>query len=142
MMYTTALFMMTFSVVAPALKDKTPPAQAKIPVGEWEIVELTANGMNLKNVIGNLGAMTMKIDEKSMTINIAGQVQTVELVWDLLATPPTLKEAKMGGMGIFKVEGDTLTMCMNEQSGAAPKDFVANGKMSLIVLKKLNRTGK
>jgi uncharacterized protein (TIGR03067 family) len=138
-MFTQTVLTLALVVAAPTLKEKDKEKASKIPIGEWEVTEFTQNGMDLVQLLGKI---TIKIDEKSLTMIVMGKDHTVDVEWDVSKTPAVMTEKKMNMKGIFKVEKDVLTFCLNDTPGGeTPTEFTSGkgSKLSLMVLKKITK---
>jgi uncharacterized protein (TIGR03067 family) len=129
---------------APALKDKEKPPTI---VGEWEVESITTNGR--QSAVGGGLRYTFTVDgkwlihrdgiESSPTINRG-------FTADAKPNPPTvdLTTSRPGGpesrlIGIYKVDGDTLTICGTRAKGAdRPTRFEAptGSGITIYVLKR------
>jgi uncharacterized protein (TIGR03067 family) len=135
-----SLLILALAVAAPGLKDKPPPGIE----GEWAIESRIVDGQP------DAAAKTdhIKVADGRWTI-LQPDGRKLEWVLDLdpAAKPPTLtlfqadNPARKGPAemsGIYKVDGDTLTICYVFE-GARPTEFgsVAGSKARLMTLRRV-----
>jgi uncharacterized protein (TIGR03067 family) len=144
-MYASALVGLAVLVAAPAPKE----APKKDPgiVGEWIAEKMVAGGMEMPLPPGGTATFIFaadgklivregpkeKPDEASYTVDTKKSPAEIDLI-------PPAKE-KMGNMpGIFKIEGDTLTLCFTFM-GERPKSFEspAGATTMLMTLKRVKK---
>jgi uncharacterized protein (TIGR03067 family) len=128
-----ALMLFTACTVnAPVLKDKAPPA----PIGEW-IVESAESDTVESDLVG----VRVTIEERQLTFAGDGVDDVFVVIFssnhgvgqiDLISKtdgPPLT--------GIYKIEGDKLSLCINESRELdRPTQFKAAKDVARIVLKK------
>src|SRR5262245_13302091 len=143
-MYASALVGLAVLVAAPAPKE----APKKDPgiVGEWIAEKMVAGGMEMPLPPGGNPTFNFtadgklivkegpkeKPDEASYTVDTKKSPAEIDLI-------PPPKE-KVGNMpGIFKIDGDTLTICITFM-GERPKSFEsAGGTTMLMTLKRAKK---
>lgn len=125
-MYASALVGLAVLVAAPAPKD-TPKKDPGI-VGEWIAQEMVAGGLKVSMPAGNFtfqfapdGKLIVKEPTKAKpeesTYSVDAKKTPNEI--DLIPLP---QEKTPTMPGIFKIEGDTLTICFTPM-GERPKSF-------------------
>lgn len=126
------LFGLAVGVSAPALKD--PPRNASDIIGEWVVESVTIRGTQRQTA--NL-VYTFTKDGKWIIHRDDNEVPTVHRTYtsNPKALPPTveLMSSMKGGdisrrEGIYKVEGDTLTICVAEAGKARPEKIESNAR--------------
>jgi len=138
-MSSTLLLGLVVVVGAPAPKDKVDPSRIE---GDWKLTEYIQAGREEPERTG----IVFRIgDGKFLTI---GQKEQVDYNLDAKTDPPSIdllppKNVKEGIiLGIYKVDGDTLTICFTKGAGAdRPKKFESPADAK-IVLMKLKRVKK
>jgi uncharacterized protein (TIGR03067 family) len=147
-MATTLLLGLAVGLGAPALKD--PPKKAATVAGEWEVVSMTTGGRAAG--VGTDLRYTFT-DDGRWLIHRDGQEVGPQLrrgfVVDPKPDPPTVdlisNSAAANGprlIGIFKIEGDTLTICGTRQKGAErPTKFDSpdGSQIAVYVLKRVKK---
>jgi uncharacterized protein (TIGR03067 family) len=136
------LLALSITAAAPGPKDgkKDPPAL----VGEWAAEALTEDGKPVNVPPGTTWAFTA--DGKSV-LTIGDVVGTTESAYtvDAKKDPPHVDKAtgpKGSALrGIYKVEKDTLTLCLVEADRDRPTAFEApaGSKVVLVTLKRLKK---
>ena len=135
------LLSIALAVAAPGVKD--PPKKKDLPTvhGEWTVESIMIGGMVLpRQQAGGLdtfqfspdGTMTVRTSAGGVPKNETGRYKLdetknpaeIDLVPDAAANEPTM-------LGIFKFEGDTLTLCVGEKRPA--KFETVAGELSIIV---------
>lgn len=128
-MQATLLLVAALGFGAPALKD--PPKKPHNIVGEWVVESMMSAGKArpltgdpLKYVFTSDGKWIVyrgerKIggDERRCFTDAKKDPPTIDLIIDV----SDMESRKT--LGIYKVEGDTLTLCMGRVNGDRPKNF-------------------
>ena len=143
----TVVWMAALTVVAPALKDKPKPA-ADV-AGEWQLESSTVNGR--KGVLSGNLVYTFTKDGKWLIERngkpTPGPVNR-GFKTDPKANPPTvdlMSNTAANGtllLGIYKVEGDTLTICGRRGNDVErPTNFDASegSRMTVYILKRAKK---
>jgi uncharacterized protein (TIGR03067 family) len=141
-MNTSLVFGVALVVSAPALKD--PPRNPRDIVGEWVVESVTVRGQerpssNLNYIFTKDGKWIIHRDDK--------ETPNVNRVYKCnpRAFPPTLEliASSNGGAagpreGIYKLDGDKLTMCVAASGNARPEKFesTADNGQTIYVLKR------
>jgi len=129
----------SLAIAAPGLKD---PPKPKAPVGRFTIDRWEVDGVVVNRP--DLASYVMRHEATSVTLELNGR--------DVKSETVTFSEA--GGVGqadfrsedgspakkaIWKLEGDTLTICESEAGGERPTDFSSGhgSKRTLWVLKRI-----
>jgi uncharacterized protein (TIGR03067 family) len=121
-------------VVAILLVAADPPTDAakndlsKIQ-GEWVVQQAQRNGKDAPEKARE--SIKIKIDGSKITISDAQSVrdETAEITLDPSKSPATidLKPSRPGGEelvpGIYKLDGEMLTLCWTKQGGGRPTEF-------------------
>jgi uncharacterized protein (TIGR03067 family) len=132
---------------APALKEKEKPPTLE---GEWEVQSVTSNGnMTLNSsglrytftgdgkwLIQRNGAESSPTLNRGFTSDPKQNPPTVDLITNVAA----VNGSRL--LGIFKIEGDTLTICgTRTKGGERPTKFEApeGSGLTLYVLKRANK---
>ena len=140
-MYASVLVGLAVLVAAPAPKEV--PKKDPGIIGEWVVQKMVVGGMDLPAPPGGQGTFNFtadgklivkegakeKPDEATYTVDTKKSPAEIDLI-------PPPKE-KVGNMpGIFKIDGDTLTICFTFM-GERPKSFEsAGGTTMLMTLKR------
>jgi uncharacterized protein (TIGR03067 family) len=137
----TALFA-ALLVAAPAVKAKPTPDDV-VPTGEWVIVKLEQAGNDL---LQGLGTLTLTFQDRTAVVRLGKLEFPVGVTFDPTARPKEINVTPdMSGAshlaGIYKIEGDTLTICLGDKVGSPrPTEFKADGPdAGLIVLKRAKK---
>jgi uncharacterized protein (TIGR03067 family) len=125
---TPTLLALVLAVAAPVTKDKEPPKKEPTIVGEWAGEKAEAAGMALPVPVGG---MTMEFKgDGTLVIKDAGKppeearytADPKKEPAEIDLTPPAAGGKVEKLAGIYKVEGDTLTLCL-AAVGERPKKF-------------------
>jgi uncharacterized protein (TIGR03067 family) len=128
-------------VSAPTIKD--PPKKESTIVGEWLIENTTSNGNpqrthpSIRYEFTTDGQLVARRDDAPTSVSYYKV--------DSKADPPTIdvgnKADALVGLGIFKLEGDTMLWCVSFDNDKRPKAFeAANGsRQMLVVLKRVKK---
>ena len=136
-MYASVLVGLAVLVAAPAPKD--PPKKDPGIVGEWVAEKMMAGGMELPVPKGGFtflfaadGRLTVQEGTKEKPDEATYSVDPKKNPAEIDLTPPA--QDKVGTMaGIFKIEGDTLTLCFTIM-GERPKGFESPaGAMTMLM---------
>ena len=125
-------------VAAPAPKEaKKAPLTL---VGDWSIESVTVLGMLLP---AEKTRKTISFSADGTTVTLGGNVVTpdVSKFTHDPKTSPAQIDLEKGGMkyaGIYKIEGDLLTMCLTFQ-GERPGNFTATDKTMLYTMKRVKK---
>jgi uncharacterized protein (TIGR03067 family) len=139
---TPALLVMAVTLAAPAAKDAKKDLLTL--VGEWAAESAVEEGKPSNPPPGTTWNFTA--DGKSI-LTIGGGLGTTESTYttDAKKTPAEV-DVPNGPKGtplrgIFKVDGDTLTLCMVDKDQERPKSFesAATSKAILITLKRIKK---
>jgi uncharacterized protein (TIGR03067 family) len=128
-MQATMLLFAALALGAPALKD--PPKRPTSIIGEWVVESIVSAGTaepqpgeRLKYVftvdnkwIVYRGERKLGDDRLGFVTDIKKDPSTIDLINDI----SDQKSRKT--LGIYKVEGDTLTLCIGRVNGDRPKNF-------------------
>lgn|SRR5262245_2337212 len=126
-MQSTLLLAAAMAVSAPAPKD--PPQKPNDLTGEWVLKQITISGAipppsNLLFNFGPDGKWIVFRDGNEVVTTARGykfdpkaDPPTVELISDISSENITRRE------GIYKIEGDTLTMCVAKAKDPRPTKF-------------------
>jgi uncharacterized protein (TIGR03067 family) len=140
---------LSLAIAAPALKD--PPKNANDLTGEWVVESSTANGRprpagreSQRYFFASDGTWTVFRGERKLSGDRAYRV-------DVTTDPPNISlkydAAEQDGpeaLGIFKVVGDTLTLCYSRTGGARrPTTFESpeGSGVNLMILKRAKPKG-
>jgi uncharacterized protein (TIGR03067 family) len=126
-MQPSLLLGLSLVVGAPGLKDR--PAKQDSIEGEWAIVSRIIGGREDAKASGSSADFRITAD-RWVLLNPGGASNESELKLDSSAKPPTLTTSPLGGapaagghlIGIYKLEGDMLTICYVFQ-GERPTKF-------------------
>lgn len=133
-MYSSLLVALAISVGAPATKDskKDPPS----PVGVWVAEKGTRDGDDRAVTAGSV-TVEFTADGKVSLQEGSKRVGPVEYRLDPKRSPAEIDVKEMEMVGIYKVDGDTLTLCMGD-GGKRPTEFAspAGSKALLLTLKR------
>src|SRR5947209_1529799 len=119
-MYSSVLLGLAVTVGAPVTKEKEPPKKEPAIVGEWEGVKAVAGGKDMPVPEGGIrfeftadGKLIIHEGKKDRPDTGTYTVDTKKDPAELDMIPPMDKKvaAPPNIPGIFKVEGDTLTLC-------------------------------
>lgn len=130
-------------VAAPGLKD--PPKKGGSIVGEWEPVSLSMGGKTLSTVPAGM-RYEFTADGKWITRREGSDSKSpaLEFKFDPKPSPATIDvtstTAARNLTGIYKLEGDTLTICWTRDS-ERPKEFESpdGSRAMLMVLKRAKK---
>ena len=138
---TTAAALAGLLLGVPAPKEEDPvKAEMKALEGTWQVIDLQENGrpvgekdLVLVIVDGKLEVLSGGQLSKAYTITIdpAKKPKTI----DLTSTKDKDRQAR----GIYKLEGDQLTICLEEGTDKRPADFKSGEKRSLVSVKRVKR---
>jgi uncharacterized protein (TIGR03067 family) len=133
-MYSSLLVALALSVGAPATKDaKTDPPSL---VGVWVAEKGTRDGDDRAVAAGSL-AIEFTADGKVSVQEGSKRAGPVECRIDPKRSPAEIDVQEMEMVGIYKVDGDTLTLCLGD-GGKRPTEFAspAGSKALLLTLKR------
>jgi len=128
-MYTSLLVGLAVTVGAPVTKEKDPPKEAAI-VGEWEGTKAVAGGKEMPVPEGGIrfeftadGKLIIHEGKKDQPDTGTYKVDTKKDPAELDMIPPVNQKvaAPPSIPGIFKVDGDTLTLCFSKGPEATTK---------------------
>jgi uncharacterized protein (TIGR03067 family) len=124
---------------AAAAKEEAPKGEAKI-VGTWAYGSVETGGQKVPEEQLKEAQMSFTADSK-FTANARGKKMAGTYKLDPAKRPAEITTRNDDGKthnGIYKLDGDTLTICMPEEDGAdRPTEFAtAKGKVVLVVLKR------
>ena len=127
---TPALMALGLPVAAPGLKDpplKSPPSL----VGEWAIQKRVVGGQADDVLAG--ATLAFRADGTTDYLGLTRTPPEMEFAAPLVSSAP-------GQAGIFRVEGDTLTLCLTE-AGDRPTRFESptRSRVKLIVLQRVKK---
>jgi RNA polymerase sigma factor (sigma-70 family) len=136
-------------VLAPVWHDtaEAPPAKPAGDLdrlqGTWEIVSAEHGGRQVPEE--HVKGATLQFRDKTATLSMMGQTQTVEIELHPDRDPKAIDMTETQGgekllhLGIYKLEGDTLTVCKSHPPQERPTKFATEGGgmwPALFVLKK------
>jgi uncharacterized protein (TIGR03067 family) len=135
------------TVSAPALKEK-PKATADEPTGEWEMQSTTVSGRQsvingqLVYAFTKEGKWVTRRDGQELATGLDRRVE-----FDAKAAQPTIElilnpqVATSRYQGIYKIEGDTLTICASRGKVERPTTFESpeGSGITLYVLKRVKK---
>ncbi|MSR53140.1 MAG: TIGR03067 domain-containing protein [Gemmataceae bacterium] len=116
-MYSTLLLGLAVAVGAPGAKD--PPKKEAAIVGEWLTISLSAGGMDLPQPKDKELRFTFAADGK-LTVLDDKMTEVSTYTVDAKKSPaeidmtPVADSKDLPIMEIFKIDGDTLTLCVVE----------------------------
>jgi uncharacterized protein (TIGR03067 family) len=132
--YPSLLTALALSVGAPAAKDakKDPPSL----VGVWVAEKGTRDGDDRAVAAGSL-TVEFTADGKVSVQEGSKRVGPVEYRVEPKGSPAEIDVKEMEMVGIYKVDGDTLTLCLGD-GGKRPTEFAspAGSKTMLLTLKR------
>jgi uncharacterized protein (TIGR03067 family) len=140
--------LLCLAIAAPAPKD-VPKKDAPSLVGEWEGEKATANGKDLPVPPGGVGftfnadgTMTMREGKRApRPARYTADPKKDPAEFDIL--PPDDKADRGVFVGIYKIEGDTLTVCaaVGPPGTARPTKFEApeGSNVRLVVFKRVKK---
>jgi uncharacterized protein (TIGR03067 family) len=144
-MYTTVLVALAVTVAAPAPKEAPKKKETPGIVGVWTLDKAEAAGMALP--VGALGDLTLTFSEDGTMVARKGGQETAEngrYSHDPKKSPAEIDfvENRAGAKemtvhGIYKIDGEMLTICMAPM-GARPTKFEspAGGQVILFTFKR------
>jgi uncharacterized protein (TIGR03067 family) len=136
---TPALLALALVVAAPAPKDKDTKKDGLLLVGEWVGEKAEVAGMPLPAPVSEM-RMEFKADGKAVLRDGAKPAEEASYTADPkkdpaeidLTPPPTGGKAETL-LGIYKVEGDTLTLCLAAAGGRPTKFESAAGSANMLL---------
>jgi len=143
---TPLLLCLALSLSAPAPKEilkKDPPH-----VGSWSIEAVTLGGQPLPLPDSEMKTITFTAEGKVIREGAGKTEDGGTITVDLKKTPHEIDVVEAGGQqmgqtgkGIFKVEGDTITICMTIGDGERPTKFEspAGSQNILFTMKRVKR---
>lgn len=142
-MQPSILLGLSIALGAPAIKDR--PAKLDSIEGEWVLISRIIGGREDAKGGGTTPDFRITAD-RWVLLNPGGAANESELKLDPSAKPPTLTTSPIGGrpgggghlIGIYRLEGDTLTICYVFQ-GERPTKFEspAGTDIRLMTLKRV-----
>jgi uncharacterized protein (TIGR03067 family) len=139
-MHTALLLGLAFTVSAPALKDKTPKEETTI-LGEWNVVDSIAGGKS-DGLMQRAPIDKIVITTETWTVHRMGQGGPGSPIrFDPKAKPAQLDIGTNNNphcKSIYKIEGDTLTVCY-VMGGERPEKFESpvNSNVRIMILKRI-----
>src|SRR5258708_22453680 len=136
----SGLFLMTGPIPADTPKDADVKKDVEKFQGKWTVVSIEENGKAAPadevakfevTIKGDLFTVKIKDeDNKEMTIKLdpAKKPPAIDLV------PKNAKETTV--LGIYKLDGDTLTICGTDEKKERPTEFATRKGITTIVLKR------
>jgi uncharacterized protein (TIGR03067 family) len=129
-------------VAAPAPKEgkKADPPSL---IGEWTIESMSLGGKPLPKQ-ANDGPTTITFTKEGTAVAVdkpGAKPDNVKFTHDPKASPMQIDLEEAPGMkmsGIYKIDGDTLTMCVSIM-GERPKSFDPSDSTMLMVLKRIKK---
>jgi uncharacterized protein (TIGR03067 family) len=133
-MYSSLLAALALSIGAPAAKDakKDPPSL----VGVWVAETGTTDGDDRAVTAGSL-TVEFTADGKVSVREGSKRAGPVEYRADPKRSPAGIEVTEMELVGIYKLDGDTLTLCLG-RDGQRPTEFAspAGSRTMLLTLKR------
>jgi uncharacterized protein (TIGR03067 family) len=134
---TPALLVLTL-VAAPVTKDKDPMKDQPALVGEWMGEKAEAAGMPLPVPVGGMTLEfkadgTLVIKEGAKAPEEASYTADPKKEAEIDLTPPAAGGKAQAMLGIYKVEGDTLTLCLAAGGGRPTKFESAAGNPAMLM---------
>jgi uncharacterized protein (TIGR03067 family) len=113
--------------------------------GEWTMLSMEIRGKQVPDKTAKDSKMTVKGDQMTVIFNNKASTATIKLdpskdpkAIDVVFVGPAGKESP--NPGIYKLEGDTLTLCRVAADKARPKEFSTAGGVGYLTVWK--RAGK
>jgi uncharacterized protein (TIGR03067 family) len=149
-MHATLLIILATTLGAPTTKEKDKDTAKDSIVGEWEGVTATANGKDLPVPPGGIkfeftadGKMLVHEGKKDKPDAGTYKTDAKKSPAEIDIIPPTDKKDPTI-LGIYKVEGDTMTLCIARgKDGAATRptkfDAAPGAEVMLLTLKRAKK---
>ena len=129
-------------------EDKKPKVEEAI-IGKWQMEKLDTGDPDAKPFPAEILAtmsFTFKKGGKVVSPGPGGDEQEGEYKLDTAAKLKTIDLFKTGekaAPGVFELDGDKLTICLNPSGSKRPSEIKADGKgVFVMVLKRVNDGGK
>src|SRR4051812_13329345 len=101
-------------LAAPAVKDKSKPVETP-PTGEWVAEAVEQGG---KDVLQTLGGLSMTFADGTVVLRMRDRDHPMPVTFNVVALAKEINIRPTAGpaesRGIYKIEGDTLTIYLNE----------------------------
>ena len=124
---------------APQIAQENDKEELETLQGDWEHVSITTGGKT--RVFPTTTISTIKGDKWSITTPARTETATLTILVNGSKDPKTFDRKAPTGEGlpgIFKLEGDTLTIA-TDRSRMRPKDFIATETKTLSVYKRVKK---
>jgi uncharacterized protein (TIGR03067 family) len=141
-MYSSLLLGLAVTIGAPAAKDPPKKKEATI-VGEWVGEKAVAGGMNLPIPDGGIvftfatdGVLTVREGNKGMPDTGSYKADPKKDPAEIDLTPQPNKQEEVTLQGIYKLDGDTLTLCFRHGAPGTerPTNFESPAGSDVIVM--------
>jgi uncharacterized protein (TIGR03067 family) len=142
-MQSALLIGLALTVAAPAPKE-TPKKEAPGIIGSWSLEKAELGGMALPPAgAAAMGELSLKFNEDGTVVATKGgkaEPENTRYTHDAKKSPPEIDitEGRGGGKdmiikGIYKIEGETLTLCMSPL-GERPTKFESPAGAQIIMM--------
>ncbi|HVK12201.1 MAG TPA: TIGR03067 domain-containing protein [Gemmataceae bacterium] len=123
---TARLLLAAVLIAAPGVKEKpTPKPEEVTPTGAWVAEKVEQGG---KDVLPTLDGLTMTFRDGTVVLRMRNRDHPMPVTFNPIANAKEINIRPAFGpaesRGIYKIEGDTLTIYLNEVvDGERPTDF-------------------